>query len=240
MRSEDDNGKQKTVGGGKANTKGTPQGGVISPLLANCYLNLLDRIWQRHNLKGKHKAHLVRYADDFVVLCAKGVEEPLKTIRHILDRLGLTLNETKTQVVDATEASFNFLGFRIQMQRGARSGKLRPNVSPSAKSIQKIKTELTQLTQGKLTAIPLTDIVGQVNRSLRGWVNYFHHANSSKALSTVKKHAEERLRTHLRKRHKVRNRGSGYLRFPTRHLYARYGLYPVPTTAGWRQAHASV
>jgi len=65
---EDDKGVKRNVGGGKANRKGTPQGGVISPLLANCYLHLLDRIWQRHHLRGKLQAHLVRYADDFVVL----------------------------------------------------------------------------------------------------------------------------------------------------------------------------
>ena len=75
---EDDNGVKKTVGGGKANRKGTPQGGVISPLLANCTLHILDRIGQRRHLKGKRQAHLVRYADDFVVMCRKEVEEPLK------------------------------------------------------------------------------------------------------------------------------------------------------------------
>jgi RNA-directed DNA polymerase len=110
---EDENGVKKTVGGGKANRKGTPQGGVISPLLANCYLHILDRIWQRHDLKGKLQAHIVRYADDFVVLCRKGVEEPLNVVRHVLERLDLSLNETKTHIVDATEASFNFLGFTI-------------------------------------------------------------------------------------------------------------------------------
>jgi RNA-directed DNA polymerase len=71
-------GVYRNVGGGKANSQGTPQGGVISPLLSNCYLHLLDRIWQRHNLKSKLKAHLVRYADDFVVLCRGDVQEPLK------------------------------------------------------------------------------------------------------------------------------------------------------------------
>src|ERR1035437_4163767 len=86
---EDDNGVKKTVGGGKANRKGTPQGGVISPLLANCYLHIMDRIWQRRYMKGKLQAHLVRYADDFVVMCRKDVEEPLKVVRHVLERLGL-------------------------------------------------------------------------------------------------------------------------------------------------------
>lgn len=84
---EDAAGTRKTVGGGKANRQGTPQGGVISPLLANCYLHILDRIWQRRHLKGKLQAHLVRYADDFVVMCRKDVGEPLKVVRHVVDRL---------------------------------------------------------------------------------------------------------------------------------------------------------
>lgn len=111
---EDDNGVKKNVGGGKANRKGTPQGGVISPLLANCYLHILDRIWQRRHLKGKLQAHLVRYADDFVVMCRKDVEEPLKVVRRVLERLDLSLNEAKTHIVDATQASFNFLGLRFR------------------------------------------------------------------------------------------------------------------------------
>ena len=79
---EDKDGTRKNVGGGKANSRGTPQGGVISPLLSNCYLHLLDRIWVRHQLSGKLKARIVRYADDFVVLCAGAVDAPLATVRR--------------------------------------------------------------------------------------------------------------------------------------------------------------
>ncbi|TKB77748.1 MAG: group II intron reverse transcriptase/maturase [Nitrospira sp.] len=236
---EDERGVKKTVGGGKANSQGTPQGGVISPLLANCYLHILDRIWQRQNLKGKLKAHLVRYADDFVVLCAKGVEEALRVVRHVLERLGLMLNEAKTKVVDATEASFNFLGYSIRMSRGRQSGKPYPHVCPSDKSLKKIKAKLTALTGRELTPIALDKIVGNVNRSLRGWANYFHYRNSNQVMEKVKTHAEQRLRMHLMKRHKVKNRGIGEGRFPSATLYRRYGLYKVPTAAGWRSAHAS-
>jgi len=92
---EGKDGTRKTVGGGKAEGKGTPQGGVISPLLANAYLHILDRVWQRHRLREKFGAHIVRYADDVVVLCRKGVEEPLKAVRHVLERLGLSLNRPR-------------------------------------------------------------------------------------------------------------------------------------------------
>ena len=236
---EDDNGVKKSVGGGKASRKGTPQGGVISPLLANCYLHILDRIWQRHHLRDKLKAHIVRYADDFVVMCKEGVEEPLNVVRHLVERLGLSLNEAKTHIVDANAASFNFLGFTLQMSRGAKTGKPYPNVRPADKSLKKIKARLTELTGRHLTAIPLGDIVANVNRSLSGWANYFHYRNSSVAMGKVRQHAEERLRTHLMKRHKIRNRKTALCRFPRRDLYERYGLYKPPMVAGWRSAHAS-
>ena len=235
---EDDNGVKRGVGGGKANSKGTPQGGVISPLLANCYLHQLDRIWQRQHLKGKLQAHLVRYADDFVVVCRRDVQEPLKVVRRVLERLGLSLNESKTQIVDATQASVDFLGFAIRMSRGRRTGKPYPHVRPSDKSLMTIKTKLTALTGRALTPIGLKKIVENVNRSLKGWVNYFHYRNSSQVMEKVKTHAEQRMRLHLMKRHKVKDRGIGEGRFPSVDLYRRYGLYNVPTAAGWRSAHA--
>ena len=235
---EDESGKRSTVGGGKANSKGTPQGGVISPLLSNCYLHVLDRIWQKHQLKGKLHAHLVRYADDFVVLCARDVQEPLKVVRHILERLDLSLNEAKTHIVDATQESFNFLGFAIRMSKGMRTGKPYPHVCPSDKSLLKIKAKMTALTGRDLTPIPLDKIVGNVNRSLRGWVNYFHYRNSNQALEKVKSHVEQRVRKHLMKRHKVKDRGIGEGRFPSAKLYGHYGLYKMPTKAGWKSAYA--
>ena len=177
-------------------------------------------------------------ATRLVVLCRKDVVEPLKVVRAVLARLGLTLNETKTTIVDATQASFDFLGFTIQLSRGGRSGKPYPNVRPSEPSLKKIKARLTALTQRELTAIPLSAIVGTVNRSLRGWANYFHYRNSSLAMNKVRNHAEARLRTHLMKRHKVKDRRSGLGRFPHADLYGRYGLYKVPVGPGWRSAHA--
>lgn len=98
---EGENGKTACVGGGKGNSHGTPQGGVISPLLSNIYLHLMDRIWQRHELGRKLQAKLIRYADDFVVMCRQDVATPLNVIRKILGKLELNLNEGKTKIVDA-------------------------------------------------------------------------------------------------------------------------------------------
>jgi len=231
---EDKSGTKKNVGGGKANSRGTPQGGVISPLLANCYLHLLDRIWDRHQLDKKLGARIVRYADDFVVLCKGKVDAPMARIQHVLKRLDLMLNESKTHIVDAKQESFNFLGFEIKVSKSWRTGKPYAHVSPAGKSLAKIKARVKQLTARERTPIPLEDIVGSMNATLRGWTNYFHYRNSSHVLTKVKTHAEERLRTHLMKRHKVKDRGSGKLRFPSQALYTRYGLYKVPTTAGWK------
>ena len=214
--------------------------GVISPLLSNCYLHLLDRIWEKHRLRWKLKARIVRYADDFVVLCAGAVDAPLVTVRHVLDRLELTLNETKTRVVDARQESFNFLGFSIRVSKGLKSGKSYPHVCPAPKSLAKIKDRMTQLTARERTPIPLEAIVGSMNASLRGWSGYFHYRNSNGVLEKVKTHAEECLRKHLMKRHKVKDRGIGLGRFPSQQLYAKYGLYKVPTKAGWKTAHALV
>ncbi len=231
-----EDGKDRTSGG-KGNRRGTPQGGVISPLLANLYLHLLDRIWERHNLERKYGARLVRYADDLVLLCKKGTAEPLSMLSYILDRLGLSLNERKTKVVNAWQESFDFLGFEVRMNLG-RSGKAYPHIQPSKRSVKRINARLSELTRRKLTPIPLPIIVQRLNQSLRGWACYFDYANSTQVFGDVKRHAEERLRTHLRKRHKVKARRVGHGRFPNRVLYERCGLYKLPTTAAWKRAHA--
>jgi RNA-directed DNA polymerase len=234
---DNDNGKTACVGGGKSNRRGTPQGGVISPLLSNIYLNLMDRIWQRHDMAQKLQATLVRYADDFVVLCRKDVDTPLSVIRAILERLELELNESKTKIVDANKEGFCFLGFDLKMNVGAKGGRY-PHIQPRDKAVVKVKTRIREITARRRTGIPINDVVRDVNRVLRGWSGYFHYRNSSAVFLKVKRHAEERLRTHLRKRHKVPDWKSAMIRFPRRVLYERYGLYKLTTVAGWKIAHA--
>ena len=226
------------ISGGKSNRRGTPQGGVISPLLANLYLHLLDRIWERHNLERRYAARLVRYADDMIVLCAWDTDKPLSMLKHVLERLGLTLNETKTNIVNAWDTSFDFLGFEIWMQRSRLSGKAYPHVQPGKKAVARIKAQTTDLTRRALTPMPLPMLIKRLNQTLRGWTGYFHYRNSTQVLKVVKWHAEERLRTHLRKRHKIKFRAGGYERFPRSVLYERYELFKVPTTAPWKNAHA--
>lgn len=234
---ESENGKTAFVGGGKGNRRGTPQGGVISPLLSNLYLHLMDRIWQRHELARKLQAKLVRYADDFVVLCRKDVATPLKTIRSILEKLELNLNEGKTKIVDANKEEFHFLGFALKVNVSVK-GKRYPQVNPKEKAVEKVNKRINEITARNQTWRPIQEVVRDMNQVLRGWSGYFHYRNSTTALSKVKRHAEERLRTHLRKRHKVRDWKTSVIRFPRRVLYEEYGLYKVPTVAGWKSAHA--
>ncbi len=235
----DEDGAKRGIGGGKGNRKGTPQGGVISPLLANLYLHLLDRIWQRRRLEERLGARVVRYADDIVLLCRRGSERPMEALRRILNRLGLTLNEAKTRNVNADQGRFDFLGFTIWMGKGRKTGNHYPHVQPSKKSLQAIKDRVTHLTTRSRTIMPLAWVVNEVNSTVRGWVGYFHYRNCSQVMGQVRYHVEQRLITHLRKRHKVRDRKTGYARFNPRALYERYGLYKVPTSAGWKKkAHA--
>ena len=235
---ENERGKTACVGGGKGNRRGTPQGGVISPLLSNLYLHLMDRIWQRHELARKLQAKLVRYADDFVVLCRKDVATPLDIVRQILERLELQLNESKTRIVDANKEGFHFLGFELKMNVGTKGGRY-PHVQPAKQAVEKVKTRIKAITARNRTGIPINDVVRDINRTLRGWSGYFHYRNSTAVFQKVKRHAEDRLRIHLRKRHKVTDWKTAMIRFPRRVLYERYGLYKMSTVAGWKMAHAA-
>ncbi len=236
---EDVNGRRRTIGGGKGNRFGTPQGGVISPLLANLYLHLLDRIWERHDIARRHGAELVRYADDFVILCRGSVEPSLQLVKALFAKCELRLNEQKTSVINAKQESFDFLGFNFRMRKSRRSGKVYPHVEPSKRSVDRIKSKVKQLTNRRRTLLPLPKLVEEVNEVLRGWTGYFHYEHSTEVMSRVKHFTEERMRKHLCIRHKVRIRTRGYERFSTAYLYRYVGLYRVPTWAKWkRQAQA--
>lgn len=104
--------------------------------------------------------------------------------------------------------------------------------------MHRIKAETKRMTDRRLTPIPLPEVISRLNRTLRGGTNDFHHRHCTAALGKVRWHVEERVRTHLRKRHPVRCRAQGFVRFPAARLYHEIGVYKVPTTAPWRSAHA--
>ena len=112
---------------------------MISPLLANIYLNLLDRIWDKYQLAEKYKARLVRSADDMVILCAGDTTKAYAVLQTTLNKLGLKLNEEKTQIRDSRKERFGFLGFSVGIVKAKQSGKSFPLVEPSDKAVNAIK-----------------------------------------------------------------------------------------------------
>jgi len=227
---EEDAGRKKY----KGNDKGTPQGGVISPLLANIYLNVLDTIWKVKKVQERLEARLIRYADDFVILCKGNTRRILTGVQAVLGDLGLTLNEGKTRVVDARKESFNFLGFTIGVKENPKTGKKFPLVIPSNKAIKHIKMEIKNLTCRKNLALPKEVVVNKLNEVVRGWVNYFYYGNCSNDLMRLKGYLEERIRTYLWRKHK-KSRACGYKDYPQCYMYRVLGLYKIPTTAPWTQ-----
>lgn len=234
---EDEQGKRRPSGG-KGNRRGAPQGGVISPLLANLYLHLLDRIWERHDLERRLGARLVRYADDAVILCRGDTEPAMAVLETVLERLELTLNRDKTHVVDARQQSFDFLGFSIRWARSRRTGNGYPNVEPSRRAERRIKARIKELTARRRVPVPRPRLIAEVNQVLRGWSGYFHYGHCTRVFGRVRWYTEERVRTHLRERHKVRTRWRGWQRFPHAYIHDHLGLFKLPATAGWKSAHA--
>ena len=218
----------------KGNDNGTPQGGIISPLLANIYLNVLDTLWKVEKVQERLGARLVRYADDFVALCKGNAEQILKGIKAVLSALGLTLNEEKTRIVDAQHESFNFMGFTIVMRKGRRTGRVFPLVVPSKKALKHIRSEIKELTTERYSATPTAIVIQRVNEVVRGWLGYFYYGNCSKAMSYLRQYLVQRMRIYLRRKHHYH--GYGYKRFPDDYYYQTLGLYKIPRTAPWTQS----
>lgn len=186
-------------------TSGTPQGGVISPLLANLYLHWFDVRFHRDGPGKWAKAHLIRYADDFVIM-ARHVEERITTWvdETVEGWLGLTINRSKTRTIKLgpdREDQLDFLGYTFRYEWGhADRTRKYLTASPSAKAIAHRKAELRKATDHRRCFVPVVRLVGQVNRQLRGWSNYFSFGFPRWAHRTINRYAVERLQIHLRRR----------------------------------------
>jgi len=225
---EEDNGKKKY----KGNDKGTPQGGVISPLLANIYLDVLDRIWKLKKVQERLGARLIRYADDFVVLCENNTERVLRGIRAVLNSLELKLNEEKTKVAEVRQQDITFLGFSIGVKKSIRTGNEFPLIRPSKEALKHIKAEIKSLTDRTNLALPTEVVIRKLNEVVRGWVGYFRYGSCSRDMAKLKRYLEERVQTYLR--HKHRKKGRGFMVYPYHYLYESLGLYKIPTTAPYK------
>jgi len=198
---------------------GSPQGSVLSPLLSNIYLNPLDHLLAEHGFA------MVRYADDFVVLCRSRSEAnaALELIRSWVDEAHLTLHPTKTRIVDATSAGFDFLGYHFE--RGYRW--------PREKSLKKLKDTIRQKTK-RTRGASLQRIVADLNRTLPGWFGYFQYSHWT-TFRPLDGWIRMRLRSILRRHQKKRGRGRGsdHQRWPNAY-FAELGLFSLEA------AHVSV
>lgn len=185
--------------------KGTPQGGVISPLLSNLYLHWFDKVFCRSREAERAKARLVRYADDFVVLAPYYVGPELN--RFIEDKLenwlGLEINREKTRVVNLKKkgASLDFLGFTFRYHDDLKGrGWQYLNVTPSAKALKKEREKLREMTGPDQCFQPIPKLIQSLNRQLDGWANYFRFGYPRKAFREINSYVRERLTQHLRRR----------------------------------------
>lgn len=223
----DERGKQR-IFGGKKNKVGTPQGGVISPLLANIYLNLLDRIiCKKNGFYAKRGVKIVRYADDFVIMGRYLDTEVLQRINSLLTRMGLILNKEKSRMIDARKESFDFLGFTFRYDKVYNSKRHYWNIFPSKKSKQKLTATLRAYFRVR-GHLPISVIVKGLNEKLRGWLNYFTIPNVSRMIQTcyvLKSYLKYRLKIWFKK--KSQRKCRLYRQKPYEILVSHFGLQDV-------------
>lgn len=212
------------------NKQGVPQGGVISPLLANLYLNGLD--WAVNDQTQQGRRALVRYADDFVILCEPGQgTELLERLRRWLEVHGLKLNEEKTRTVHSREG-FQFLGFAVRWEQSRRSGRWYAHIEPSAKSQhrlrERVRIHLNHWTLHRRIPEAVTDL----NRLLRGWSRYFHYRQSTRVFGKVQWWVRDRLRRWLWRKHNRRK--ALWSDYPKELLHDHYGLWRLPRHVSWK------
>ena len=202
----DGDGKRR-MSGGKGSKRGTPQGGVVSPLLSVVYMNRFLKHWRLSGCGEALCAHVVSYADDFVILSRGHAAEALAWTKAVMTKLGLTLNEAKTSLKNARQESFDFLGYTLGPQRYRKDGHWYLGASPSNKSVQRIKTKIgDMLIPGNKGAWPT--VRDRLNRLLVGWSAYFGYGTRLQAYRAVDHHVYDRVRHFLARRHKVPGRGT--------------------------------
>jgi RNA-directed DNA polymerase len=216
----DDDGRRRMTGG-KGSRRGTPQGGVISPLLANLYMNRFLKHWRHTGRGDAYRAHVIAYADDFTILSRGRAAEALAWTKAVMTRLGLALNEAKTAIRDARRERFDFLGYVFGPHRYRKDGHWYLGASPSKKSVLRLKA--------KVSAVLVSSNVGgwpelrdRLNRLLRGWTAYFGYGTRLPAYRAIDNHVYERVRRFLVRRHKVPSHGTN--RFPREAVFGALGV----------------
>jgi RNA-directed DNA polymerase len=230
VEERDENGNRQLTGG-KDNDRGTPQGGVISPGLANLYMNRMLKGWRQTKRGEQFRARLVNYADDFVILSRGKAAESLEWTRGVLERLGLTLNETKTSIRNARVERFDFLGYTFGRHYSMRTGQEYIGYSPSKKSVGRIKEKVGDLLVPGNVA-QWEEVSRRLNQILGGWRAYFGCGAKAKAYRAVDQHVYDKVRHFLRRRHKVSSHGTR--QFPEERVFGPLGVIRLQGPLGAR------
>lgn len=202
---------------------GTPQGGVISPLLANVYLDGLDRIWKEQRMDGNYcNSHLIRYADDLVILTNRNPKVAEYVLRRIVTDLGLKVNETKTKTLNAQKEPFDFLGFSLRQQLNPKTGRWFALTIPSHQAQIQVQKTIRKLTSRGVQK-KVSEVINEINPVLRGWVNYFRIGHSARVFSEVRRFTLCRVRRYMRR--KQGGRGYGWKKLSSNFFYGTLGLF---------------
>lgn len=218
----DERGRVRRTTRNKDESRGTPQGGVASPLLANLYMRRFILGWKQLGHEQRLHAHIVNYADDFVI-CTRGrAEEAMAAMRSMMAKLNLTVNEQKTRRCRLPEDAFTFLGYTFARYHSIRTGRAYVGPRPALKKIRKLCREISEVTDRRTCQRDTTEQVRTLNHKLTGWANYFCLGTVVRVYDVVIKHTRRRLRRWLCFKHKVRTRAYG--RFPNDVLHDTLGL----------------
>ena len=212
---------RRRLTGGKQNKRGTPQGGVASPMLANLYMNRFLKHWRKTGRSEAFRGHVISYADDFVILCRGHAVEAMAWTKAVMTKLGLTLNETKTRLKNARMEHFDFLGYTLGPYYHRKEGYRYLGAGPSKKSVGRLKTRIGEiLAPGNLK--PWPEVRKQLNAILRGWSAYFSYDTRLMAYRAVDNYVYDAVRHFLRRRHKVQSRGTRS--FPITEVFGTHGV----------------
>lgn len=202
---------KRRMEGGKASRRGVPQGGVISPLVANLYMDRFLKYWRQTGRGKAWDAHVINYADDFVILSRGHAAEALAWTDSVMARLGLTLNRTKTRLCDARTERFDFLGYSFGPHCFRQTGRWFIGTSPSKKSVQRLKDKVAAiLVPGNMGT--WDEVRDTLNRLLRGWCGYFNPGSHYATDRVIEAHLYDHVRNFLARRHKLPTRGSRHIR----------------------------
>jgi len=226
VEEDDGHGHRKRTTTSKNTGRGTPQGAPISPLLSNLYMRRFLLGWKTLGHARRLSAHIVNYADDFVICCKGHADEAMATMRRIMKVLKLTVNEDKTHLCEIPQERFDFLGYTFGRCYKHDSGRAYIGTKPSKKSIKRMVESISSETDRRRTLIDAAKIVGGLNRKLNGWANYFCLGPVSPAYRAINTHVTNRLRRWLCKKHRVR--GTGWSRYPNQYLYEQMRLVNLP------------